>query len=366
MNHTIYVSKRSVLGQGISFQDLNLLLETIEDVEIVEWNAHQGNWVKEISNLVSNGVSTVIIPSVWALTAPDSLPGDFLDALNSGRVRIVYFNKKLDAPNYTFPSLSIPSDRGSLILEAMVNLMGDSADRGLHSLFPDGTEVLAHNNITGLETLSFDLEQLFKEFLKKVKKLMLHKVKVSIALKSLIRWIYDHEAKRPDKIEISLGFANNLFGFSCRWKTSLSNVKALVEENNSLTGIASSTSSLWFNFFPENNTIEAFGLISFAMDAQNSFPQITNAYSLGLKIFPVGGSSVNSLIETFGIADSQNLILKKYVGIKKEELEERDVRPETEKMEIGTGHGVDIELALNALQRSAHIDPTCLVSTCKN
>ena len=52
MNHTIYVSKRSVLGQGISFQDLNLLLETIEDVEIVEWNAHQGNWVKEIPSLV--------------------------------------------------------------------------------------------------------------------------------------------------------------------------------------------------------------------------------------------------------------------------------------------------------------------------
>ena len=169
MNHTIYVSKRSVLGQGISFQDLNLLLETIEDVKIVEWNAHQGNWLKEIPGLVGNGVSTVIIPSVWALTAPDNLPEDFLGALNSGMVRIVYFNKKLDAPNYTFPSLSIPSDRGSLILEAMVNLMGDSVDRGLHSFFPEQTEVLAHNNITGLETLSFDLEQLFKEFLKKVK-----------------------------------------------------------------------------------------------------------------------------------------------------------------------------------------------------
>ena len=62
MNHTIYVSKRSVLGQGISFQDLNSLLETIEDVSIVEWNAHQANWVKEIPSLVSNGVSTVIIP----------------------------------------------------------------------------------------------------------------------------------------------------------------------------------------------------------------------------------------------------------------------------------------------------------------
>ena len=169
---------------------------------------------------------------------------------------------------------------------------------------------------------------------------MLHKVKVSIALKSLIRWIYDHEVNKPDKIEISLGFANNLFGFSCRWKTSLSNVKALVEENNSLTGIASSTSSLWFNFFPENNTIEAFGLISFAMDAQNSFPQITNAYSLGLKIFPAGGSSASSLIKTFGIADSQNLILKKYIGTKKRRGRKTKCKTRTRKNEIGTGHGI--------------------------
>ena len=155
---------------------------------------------------------------------------------------------------------------------------------------------------------------------------MLHKVKVSIALKSLIRWIYDREASRHEKIEINLGFANNLFGFSCRWKTSLPNIKHLVEEDNSLTGIASSTSSLWFNFFPEDNTIEAFGLISFAMDAQNSFPQITNAYSLGLKIFPPGGKPNQPLIDTFGISDSQNLILKKYVGNREEEEETFQVR----------------------------------------
>ena len=71
MNHTVYVNKRAVMGQGISFQDLNSLLETIEEVEIVEWNAHQGNWYKEVAEKNAEGVSTFIIPSVWALTAPE-------------------------------------------------------------------------------------------------------------------------------------------------------------------------------------------------------------------------------------------------------------------------------------------------------
>ena len=43
MNHTVYVNKRAVMGQGISFQDLNSLLETIEEVEIVVVTEEENN-----------------------------------------------------------------------------------------------------------------------------------------------------------------------------------------------------------------------------------------------------------------------------------------------------------------------------------
>ena len=236
-------------------------------------------------SLVGDEVVTIFVPSFWLLESK-SEPDLFIKHVRDGRLRVSCLQKKGEPPYLKLPILSIPSDRGSLILEGMVPLIGQSHYSGIHALFPINTDIYSMAKTTDLDRASKGLDKLYDNLMKKARKLMLHKTKVAVGAKTILHAISMLEQNPPKTVEMKMGYANNLYALSIKWKTEQDSVLDWSREIPVWKKICSSTSGSWFNFFPESSDVEAVILYSFAIDCENSVPAIDNAYSLGVDIFP--------------------------------------------------------------------------------
>ncbi|MEC7183866.1 MAG: hypothetical protein VXW15_14195, partial [Bdellovibrionota bacterium] len=282
--HGIYVVKTAISGHGVTLKDLSSIIEASGGVKIQNWNATQENWMNEAVSLVGDEVVTIFVPSLWLLEGKNE-PDLFIKHVRDGKLRISCLQKKGELPYFKLPILSIPSDRGSLILEGMVPLVGQAHYSGIHALFPVNTNIYSMAKTTELDRASKSLDTLYDSLMKKARKLMLHKTKVAVGAKTILHAVTMIEPNPPKNVEMKMGYANNLFALSIKWKTGKNSVLDWSKDIPVWKKICSSTSGSWFNFFPKTSEVEALILYSFAIDGENSVPAIDNAYSLGVDIF---------------------------------------------------------------------------------
>ena len=77
---------------------------------------------------------------------------------------------------------------------------------------------------------------------------MLHKTKVAVGAKTILHAISMLESNPPKTVEMKMGYANNLFALSVKWKTGHNSVFDWSKEIPAWKKICSSTSGSWFNF----------------------------------------------------------------------------------------------------------------------
>ena len=63
------------------------------------------------------------------------------------------------------------------------------------------------------------LDTLYDNLMKKARKLMLHKTKVAVGAKTILHAVTMIEPNPPKDVEMKMGYANNLFALSIKWKT---------------------------------------------------------------------------------------------------------------------------------------------------
>jgi hypothetical protein len=182
--------------------------------------------------------------------------------------------------------MSIPSDRGSLVMEAILSLIGQTHHSGIQSLFPTGTSILSVKTAFLRGHTSRGFEKLFEKIQEMNEgRFDLNKIKVNFSSKNIIRLIFENEkAQNSEDIIMKMGFWNNLLAFSANFKTS-ENPLDWINSREAWRPIFSSTSSLWFNYFPDESRIEVLYLLSFSVDYENSFVEINKANSLGIEVY---------------------------------------------------------------------------------
>ena len=284
-SHIIYVSKRAVLGHGVNYQTLTELVKGDQErVNVVQWNAQEANWIDEVLRMGRSTINTIMIPSFWLLKLPEEIPDRFLKLIQSGQVRIAYFGKKTDEANYEFPAFNIPSDRGIDILNSMAKFLGEATFTGIHCFFPPGTKIVSTRPATSLPDMKEPLDKVFSYYGSRAPQVGEHKIKVNIAMRAIVKFAFEENPAPPD-VKIKVGFSNDLFAFSIKWKTNILDYKEWVKKSPQWDNITPTCSGLWFNLLPLTGEVEATGMYFLGESMAETLPQITNAYPLGVNIF---------------------------------------------------------------------------------
>jgi CheY-like chemotaxis protein len=283
--HLIYISRRAVLGHGLNYQTLTDLIKgDQEKINVVQWNAQQANWVDEVLRLEKGTINTVMIPSFWLLDLPEEIPERFLKLIQSGQVRIAYFGKKSDKGNFEFPAFNIPSDRGIDVLHSMVKLVGEASFTGIHCFFPPTTKIVSTRPAISMPDMKEPLDKVFKYYGSRAPQVGEHKIKINIAMRAIVKFAFEEDPK-PENVKIKVAFSNDLFAFSVKWKTNILDYKEWVKKNPQWDNITPTCTGLWFNLLPISEEVEATALYFLGENMEETLPQITNAYPLGINIF---------------------------------------------------------------------------------
>ena len=282
----IWVSKKSLMGHSINYREFLQQLDVKSNAIVNPWVIEKDHWLEGACSKDKNKVNTFIIPYHWLLSVPEDLPKDFLERVLLGDIRIVYFNKKGDQPISKFPTMSIPSDRGSLIMEAIISLIGQPHYSGIKSLFPKGTPIILKKVPFLRGHSGRGYEGLFSELQESTGgRVSSNAIKVNFASKNIIRLIFEFEKGKNDKeLIMRMGFYNNLLAFSVSFESE-ENPLDWIYNREAWKIIFSSTSSVFFNFFPEEKRVEVIYLLSFSIDYENSFSEIKKSHPLGLEIY---------------------------------------------------------------------------------
>ena len=309
----IWVAKKSVMGHGLNFKELIHQMDTKTDSVVKSWNVDKDNWIEDIIKKNKDSINTFILPHYWLLLSQD-LPEELLERVSSGNVRLFYFSKKRELPILSIPTMSIPTDRGSLLIEALVSICGQSHYSGINALFPEGANIITKEVPFQDEEMNRGFDKIFGKIKEaegtKVSDFL---IKINFSSKNIIRLILEmQEGVKEENVTLKIGVHNKLMAFSINFP-SLKNPFDWAYKNENWKIIYSSTSSTWFNYFKEQERTEVVYVLSFSIDYEKTFSEINHSNPLGVEIYSnlrlIGHDNEEQGIDEDG--SKINLILEK-------------------------------------------------------
>ena len=285
VNH-VWVAKKSIMGHGLNFKELVYQMDVKSSSIVKPWIIDKDKWVDDILKKDPNTINTFIVPHYWPLLLGQDVPDELLKRILSGNVRLFHFSKKGELPILNVPTMSIPSDRGSLLMEALISICGQSHYSGIQALFPLGANILTRETSFQSDDIGKGFDKVFSQ-IKEIegKKINDFSVKINFSSKNIIRLIFEEQqGVQEEKAILRMGVHNNLMAFSINFP-SLKNPFSWIFNNEKWKPIYSSTSSSWFNYFPEQERMEVTYVLSFSIDYEKTFTEIKNSNPLGIEIF---------------------------------------------------------------------------------
>ena len=283
--NNIWIAKSSIMGHGFNIRELVSQMDVKSEAVVNKWVVEKGNWITEALKKDDQKINSFVVPHNWLIFLPEELPKDFLDKVNSGKIRILYFDKKGNYPISRIPTFQIPSDKGSLLMDSLITMSAQSHYSGIQALFPPKTPILKKETpfLRGFSGRGFDiLYNQIKEF--GDEKITEFGLKINFASKNILRLIFEkNKGKNEEKLILKMGCSNNLFAFSVNFPSDTNPMDWIYSDKNWKL-IYSGTSSSWFNYFPSQNRVEVTYILSFSIDYEKTFSEIKHAFPLGVEI----------------------------------------------------------------------------------
>ncbi len=283
--NNIWIAKNSIMGHGFNIRELVSQMDVKSEAVVNEWVVEKGNWIQEALKKDDQKINSFVIPHNWLIFLPDDLPKDFLEKVNLGKIRILYFNKKGNYPISKIPTFQIPSDKGSLLMDALITMTAQSHYSGIQSLFSNRTPILKKETpfLRGFSGRGFDdLFDQIKEFGEE--KIPEFGLKINFASKNILRLIFEkNKGKNEEKLILKMGCSNNLFAFSVNFPSNV-NPMDWVYSDKDWKLIYSGTSASWFHYFPDQGRVEVTYILSFSIDYEKTFSEIKHAHPLGVEV----------------------------------------------------------------------------------
>ena len=284
--NNVWIVKKAVMGHGLNFKELVHQMDTKTSSIIKPWNVDKDNWINDILKKSTNQINTFILPHYWLLLLSDEVPEELLNKIYSGSVRLFYFSKKRELPILKVPTMSIPTDRGSLLIESLISLCGQSHYSDIKIIFPEGANILMREVPFQEQEINQGFDKLFSK-IKEVEgsKINDFAIKINFSTKNIIRLILEmQEGVKEENVVLKIGIHNKLMAFSINFPT-LKNPFDWAYNNETWKIIYSTTSSCWFNYFPEKERTEVIYILSFSIDYEKTFSEINYSNPLGIEIY---------------------------------------------------------------------------------
>ena len=141
-NHIIFFDKKSILGHEIEYNNIKSFLRSNKDNQVVDWECYGNDLKGDLNQPRIGEIHTYIIP-YDVLVSKEFVMSEFItNSVRAGKAHIIYFNDRSQLEKPKIPALGIPTDRGTFILESMLEYISNPSSIGPLSLLERGTELL--------------------------------------------------------------------------------------------------------------------------------------------------------------------------------------------------------------------------------
>ena len=139
-NHIIFLDQKAILGHEIEFSNIKSFLCSYHNNNVVDWECYGHDLKGDLNQPRIGDVHTYIIP-YDVIIHEDFVMSEFItNSVRAGKSHIIYFDHKGQDKKPKIPSLGIPTDRGTFILESMLEYISNRSTIGPLSLLEKGTE----------------------------------------------------------------------------------------------------------------------------------------------------------------------------------------------------------------------------------